>query len=135
MQKKQNRQKIFSIVWTCAAVLFFISWPMSHWFYYDLYTRFLGAAAGTYQDSLIKMIGTCGVLLSMCLFVIAKEPENSRLLMKMTSFFLMLLAATFVYLIEYKDFTRMEYLNASFFVVAAVLLPASYTWAYKKSGD
>jgi hypothetical protein len=128
MREKQRRVKLFSIVWFTAAGLFFISWPMSHWFYYDLYTRFLGASAGTYQDSLIKMTGTCGVLLSMCLFVIAKEPENSRLLMKMTSVFLVLLAATFVYLIEYKDFMRMEFLNAAFFIVIAVLLPVSYKW-------
>ncbi|MCK9170618.1 MAG: hypothetical protein M0P01_09410 [Treponema sp.] len=132
MSEKQKRVKLFSIVWFTVAGLFLISWPLSHWFYYGLYTRFLGVSAGTYQDSLIKMIGTCGVLLSMCLAVIAKEPENSRLLMKMTSTFLVLLAATFVYLIEYKDFTRMEFLNAVFFVVIAVLLPVSYKWLDRK---
>ncbi len=120
-----KRKQLFLIIWNAVGVIFLFAWTLTHWFFYDHYARFLGVPEGTYQDSLIKMIGTCGVLLSMCFFVIAREPEKSRLLIKMVSAFLVLLAGTFLYLVLYSDFSKAEILNAVAFVAIAVFLPVS----------
>jgi hypothetical protein len=125
----KERIRFFSTAWLIVAILVFISWPMSHWLYYGLYAKFLGVPQGAYQDSLIKMIGSCGVLLSLCLLVVSKEPTTSYLLVKMISVFMILLSVTFMYLVFFSDFSRVELLNAGFFIIIAVMLPVSHRWA------
>lgn len=131
----EKRKKLFFRIWNTVGVIFLLAWTLTHWFFYDYYSLFLGVPPGTYQDSLIKMIGTCGVLLSMCFFVIAREPEKSELLIKMVSTFLVLLAGTFIYLVLYSDFSRAEVLNAVAFVAIAVLLRASTKLIYPDDAD
>lgn len=120
-----KRKKLFFWIWNTVGVIFILAWTLTHWFFYDYYSIFLGVPPGTYQDSLIKMIGTCGILLSMCFFVIAREPDKSVLLIKMVSLFLVLLAGTFIYLVFYSDFSKAEILNAVAFLALAIILPAS----------
>lgn len=99
-------------------------WPLSHWFYPDWYHNLLGFTS--YDYSLVKIIGTIGVVPVMGMFFAAKNPVRNRdFIISLLAFFIMM-AATYVFLIHTHGFPRKEYVNVALLVVNACILGFLY---------
>jgi hypothetical protein len=127
-----NRIKIFSTVSLIIGIVLFFWWPLSHWFYSDFYHQMLGFLPGTYQESMVKMIGTCGLLPVLCFFVLAVSPKNNWGTVTAISIFSFFLGLTFLYLITTKAFPFKEIINVITTLFISIFLPLFYKWANKK---
>lgn len=121
--------KIF--LWINGVFLLFW-WPLSHWFYSDFYHTLLGFKLGSYQDSLVKVIGACGMIPVLLLYFSAKNPIKNRDSIITLIIFLILLAGTFLYLILKGDFPVKEYLNVGLLTFSALFLILVYPWNIKQ---
>jgi len=101
-------------------------WPLSHWFYSDFYHKLMGFKPGSYQDSLVKMIGVSGVIPVLLLFSVAKNPLKNKDSIIILITFSILLACTFLYLILKGDFPVKEYLNVGLSLFSALFLIIFY---------
>jgi hypothetical protein len=128
-----DRIKLFSITCLVIGTLLFFWWPFTHWFFPDFYHQLLGFLPGTYQKSMVKVIGTCGLLPVFCFYLLAIYPRNNWPLIFVMSLFSLLFGLTFLYLIATKDFPSKESMNAITTLAMSVLLPVFYKWANKKS--
>lgn len=108
-------------------------WPLSHWLYSDYYHRLLGFAAGSYQPSMVKVIGTCGMFPVLLLVAVAKNPVKNRDMIKVLIVLSILIAATFLYLIKSGYFPSKEYFNVILSSLNALLLFLFYPWKSKFS--
>jgi hypothetical protein len=135
MESEALKLKILKIfLWINGAFLFFW-WPLSHWFYSDFYHTFLGFKLGSYQNSLVKIIGTCGIIPVLLLLFSAKDPIKNRDSIISLITFSILLAATFSYLILKGDFPIKEYINVGFLSFSALFLIFVYPWKYEKTNS
>lgn len=128
-----DKKKLFSLICFITAALLALWWPLSHWFYSDWYHQLLGFLPGSYQDSMVKMIGTCGILPVICLIILGRAPEKNNLLLGGISLFSVLLGATFLYLILSGAFPQMEFINVGLTFGMALILPLFYKWAFRDS--
>ena len=117
--KNKLKKRIVSIFCLVVGVLLFFWWPLSHWFYPDLYHTLLGFQLGSYQDSMVKVIGTLGIIPVMLLITLIA--------------FSILMAATYTYLILSGLFPFLEYINVGLLLSSALILFIIYPWNYKKN--
>jgi hypothetical protein len=102
-------------------------WPLSHWLYPDSYHDLLGFT-GPVDDSMVKVIGTIGVVPILGLFLIARDPLRNRDFVATLLVFYALMAATYVYLINAQDFPAGEYVNVGLLTANFVTLGLLYPW-------
>lgn len=101
-------------------------WPLSHWFYPDWYHRLLGFQ--NYDDALVKVIGTIGVVPVLGMFFAAAEPLRNRDFVVALLVFCALMTLTYVYLIRGHGFPQREYVNAALLGGNGILLAVLYPW-------
>ncbi len=117
-----NHNRLFilkSYLWLLGFFILFW-WPLSHWFYPEWYHRLLGFT--DFDPSLVTIIGTTGVLAVMNIFLAAWDPIRYRATIVILIVFSILMAATYLFLIQTKGFPRLEYLNAALSIANAIVL-------------
>lgn len=95
-------------------------WPLSHWLYPNWYHRLLGFSS--YDDSLVKIIGTVGIIPVLGMFFAAVNPVRNRDIIKILVIFSVLMAATYIYLINFQGFPEREYVNVILLVYNTAML-------------
>ncbi len=101
-------------------------WPLSHWFYPDWYHTLLGFKS--YDYSLVKIIGTIGVVPVLGMFFAAKDPIRNRDFVISLLVFFPMLAMTYIYLINTHGFPAREYINVGLLVANTGALWLLYPW-------
>jgi hypothetical protein len=117
--------KIF--LWIAGVFLFFW-WPLSHWFYPDLYHQLLGFVKGSYQDNMVKIIGTTGILPVLMAILSAINPYKNKDMIIILIIFSFLMAFTYLFLIITNQFPKLEYINVAIPLFSAVFLLLFYPW-------
>lgn len=103
-------------------------WPLSHWFYPDAYHQFLGFKPGSYQDDMVKVIGTTGMMPVLMMLFSAMDPVRNRHMVLTIIAFSVLLAATYAFLVATGQFPAAELANVAFSAGAALFLIVVYPW-------
>lgn len=130
-----KRLRILRAYFICLGVFGLFWWPLSHWAYPDWYHDLLGFS-GVIDGSLVKVIGTIGVVPILGLFLIARDPLRNRDFVITLLVFYALMAATYVYLIVARDFPTGEYVNVAFLSINGVITALLFPWrAASSSGD
>jgi hypothetical protein len=101
-------------------------WVLSHWFYPGWYHDLLGFES--YVDSFVKIIGTLSIMPILGLFFTAANPIRNRDLFVCLLLLCVLMATTYVFLINTQGFPWQEYLNAAFLLGNAIILSLLYPW-------
>ena len=120
------RLKILRLYLLFLALFTLFWWPLSHWLYPDWYHELLGFNG--YDYSLVKIIGTTGVVPVLGMFFAARDPIRNRDFVSSILVFCVLLAATYVFLIETHGFPTREYANVALLVGNAALLGLLFPW-------
>jgi len=116
-----------AFLWITGIFLLFW-WPLSHWFYPDAYHRLLGFQAGSYPDSMVKIIGTCGFIPVLLMLFSAKNPGRNKDAIITIIIFAFLISLTYIYLIASGSFPVLEFVNVGFSLFSAFLLIFLYPW-------
>jgi len=134
MPNNTIRLKIIRIyLW--AAAIFLLFWSsLSHWFYPDFYHYTL-FGFDTYDDALVKVIGTISFIPTLLLFFSALNPVRNRDSIKTLIVAGFLMPATYIYLINTHNFPALEYFNAALFFLMALSLWVIYPWQLKSAGN
>ena len=107
--------------------IFTLFWvPLSHWFYPDWYHKLLGFEQ--YDYSLVKIIGTTGIVPVLGLFFAARDPIRNRDFIITLLVFCVLLAATYLFLIMEHGFPVREFINVAVLSCNAVILTFLFPW-------
>lgn len=114
-------------LWVMGIFLLFW-WPLSHWFYPDWYHRLLGFQPNTYQNNMVKIIGTLGLLPVLLLFFSAAAPVRNKHMIIVLIAFSLSLAATYLFLIASGQFPALEMVNVGLSLFSALMLSAIYPW-------
>ena len=122
------RLKIVRIFLGGTGLFLLFWWPLSHWFYPDTYHQLLGFEAGSYQDNMVKVIGTTGLVPVLLLFFSAADPVRNRHMVMILIAFSALMAMTYVYLITSGQFPVLEFTNVGLSVFTALFLTLLYPW-------
>ncbi|HNX57824.1 MAG TPA: hypothetical protein PKK43_01905 [Spirochaetota bacterium] len=115
--------RVFRIYSALTALVLLLWWPLSHWLYSDLYHSIMIFAPGSYQESMVKMIGTCGFLPVLLLGYLTFAKNRPSELVYILSVFALLVGATFFYLIIIGQFPAKEYINAGLCLLTSIILP------------
>lgn len=107
-------------------------WPLSHWLYPDGYHHLFGFTH--YDYSLVKIIGTLGVMPVMGMFLVARDPLRNRDMMIVLLVLFTLLAATDIFLISAHGFPHREWFNVVLLLVNSLILARFYPWRMARSG-
>ena len=126
--KVEMRFQIVSIFLWIEGVLLLFWWPMSHWFYPDLYHRILGFTSGSYPDAMVKIIGSCGFLIVALIFFAALNPRKNRDIIISIIFFALLISITYIYLIITMQFPVLEFVNVAISLISTIILVVFYPW-------
>lgn len=121
-----RRIRFLRVYLALLAVLGLFWWVLSHWLYPDWYHDLLGFES--YVDSFVKVIGTLSIMPILGLFFTAANPIRNRDLFISLLILSVLMAATYIFLINVQDFPWQEYLNAAFLLGNAVILSLLYPW-------
>lgn len=108
MERRIKLLRIGSLI-AAAALLFW--WPLSHLFYSDWYHGLLGFLPGSYQPSMVIVIGICGFLPVMQLLLIALDPLRNRQSIVTMMIFSLLLIVMYICLISQDRFPKQETFN------------------------
>ncbi len=106
-------------------------WPLSHWFYSDWYHTLLGFEIGSYQDSMVKVIGTIGIIPTLLIFFSANNPIKNRDMIIVLIVFSVLMSITYLHLISIEQFPVLELINVGLLFFAAIFLSIIYPWRHK----
>jgi hypothetical protein len=129
-----TRLKVIRIyLWLAAIFLLFWS-PLSHWFYPDFYHYTL-FGFDTYDDALVKVIGTISFIPTLLLFFSALNPVRNRDSVKTLIVAGFLMSITYVYLINTHNFPTLEYFNAGLFFLMALSMWIIYPWKLKSADN
>lgn len=123
-----SRIKILKAFLFITAILLLFWWPLSHWLYPDWYHHLMGFKPGSYQESMVKMIGTCGFFPVFLAFFAARDPlryKASIVTLILTS---VLIGLTFLYLILTNSFPEREAFNIALSFFVAGFLCLMYPW-------
>lgn len=115
-----NKNRILQLFLGVMGLFLLFWWPLSHWFYADWYHRLLGFSV--YDVGLVRIIGTCGILPVLLLFVTAADPVRYRANLVILVVFSLLLAGTYIYLIANGLFPARELSNVILCVASALIL-------------
>lgn len=128
MINDEIRLKVIKIYLWIAGIFLFFWWPLAHWFYPDLYHTLLGFAIGSYQDNLVKIIGTTGIMPVLMAILSAINPIKNRDMIIILIIFSFLLAVTYVYLIITNQFPKLEFINVMISLASSIFLSVFYPW-------
>jgi hypothetical protein len=132
MMNNVTRLKITrSFLWVAAVFLLF-AYPLSHWFYADFY-HYTIFGFESYDDALVKVIGTTAFVPTLLLFFGALNPIRNRDIVKTLIIAGFLMSATYIYMINFRDFPALEYVNAALMLGLALFLWLIYPWNLKQS--
>lgn len=132
MMNDVTRLKITRIFLWIAAVFLLFWTPLSHWFYPDFYHYTLFGFDG-YDDALVKVIGTISFIPTLLLFFSALNPIRNRDSVKTLIVAGFLMSATYIFLINFRNFPPLEYANAVLMSGLALFLWLVYPWNLKPS--
>jgi len=134
MTTETMRLKITRIyLWIAAIFLLFWS-PLSHWFYPDFY-HYTIFGFDSYDNALVKVIGTISFIPTLLLFFSALNPLRNRDGVKTLIVAGFLMSATYIYLINNYNFPALEYFNAGLFFLMALSLWIIYPWQFQSAGN
>lgn len=126
-----GRRRIFSLYLCLLGTFTLFWWPLSHWLYPDWYHHLLGFPH--YDYSLVKIIGTLGVMPVMGMFLVARDPLRNRDMLIVLLVLFLLLAATDIFLIRTHGFPRREWFNVLLLVGNSLILTGLYPWKMARS--
>jgi len=126
-----RRVRFLRIYLAILAVFGLFWWVLSHWFYPDWYHGLLGFEG--YVDSFVKIIGTLSIMPILGLFFTAANLIRNRDLFISLLVLSVLMAATYIFLINTQSFPRLEYLNAGLLLGNAIILSLLYPWRETKT--
>jgi len=109
-------------------------WPLSHWFYPDWYHTLLGFSAGTYPTALVRVIGTCGIVPVALALAVARDPLRNRDALITLMVFSLVMAATYLHLIDAGLFPHRELINVALCLFSALFMLICYPWRMLKAG-
>jgi hypothetical protein len=127
-QSEESRFQLISIFLWIEGILLLVWWPLSHWFYADMYHKLLGFEKGSYPDAMVKIIGTCGFIIVSMFFFGAKNPRKNRDIIICIILFAFLISLTYVYLIMAMGFPKLEYINVAISISSLISLLVIYPW-------
>jgi len=128
----ETRIRILRLYLLIFAVFVLFWWPLSHWFYPDWYHHLLGFKG--YDYSMVKIIGTTGVVPVVGMFFAARDPIRNRYFIISLLVFCLLQAATYVFLITTHGFPAREYVNVALLVGGAAVLGVLFPWRAAQPG-
>jgi hypothetical protein len=105
-------------------------WVLGHWVYPDWYHHALGFEG--YDDAFVKIIGTLTVLPVLGVFFTAANPLRNKDFVISLLVLSILMAATYVFLINTGQFPEGEYVNVALLVVNTIVLSFLYPWNLAK---
>lgn len=120
--------KVIKIYLWIAGIFLFFWWPLSHWFYPDLYHTLLGFTKGGYQDNLVKIIGTTGIIPVLMAILSAINPIKNKDMIIILIIFSFLLAVTYIFLIITNQFPKLEIINVMISLFSTIFLSVFYPW-------
>ncbi len=106
-------------LWTLGTFVLFW-WPLSHWFYPGWYHRLLGFES--FDRSLVTVIGTTGFVVVLNIFMAAYDPVRNRGMILILIVFSVVMAGTYLYLIQTQGFPKREYANTALLIVNGLIL-------------
>jgi len=120
------KAKIFRFYFYVLAVVMLFWWPLSHWFYPNIYHSLLGFES--YNSAMVKIIGTLSFFAVLGIFFVARDPIRNRdffiSLMVMSG----LMVATYFYLIQTDQFPVLEYINIILLLANCMIASLLYPW-------
>lgn len=128
-----TKLRIVQVFLSLNGILLFFWWPLSHWFYSDLYHKIMGFGPVGAYDSFIKIIGTCGVVPVLLMLLSAVDPLHNRTSIIILIVFGLLLGATFGYLTASGLLPVREYFNAALSLLSAAFLLICYPWRQSRT--
>lgn len=128
MTNNNLKIKIIKIFLCIVGVFLLFWWPLSHWLYPDLYHNLLGFTKGSYQDNMVKIIGTTGIMPVLMAFFSAINPIKNRDIIIILIAFSFLIAFTYLFLIITNQFPLLEYINVAISFFSAIFLLSFYPW-------
>jgi hypothetical protein len=125
VDKRIKTVRVFLVV---CGVFLLMWWPLAHWFYSDFYHQLLGFQPGSYQDNMVKVIGTCGAIpVALCLLA-SRDPIRNRDMILVLIGYGFIQALTYLYLILHGSFPIGESINIGICVVCSLLLAVIFPW-------
>jgi hypothetical protein len=121
-----DRIKILRVFLWVFGIFTLFWWPLSHWFYPDWYHNLLGFES--YDYSLVKVIGTIGIVPVLGIFFSARNPVRNRDFILVLITFCILMAATYIFLITTRGFPVREYVNVGLLIFSAVFLTVFFPY-------
>jgi hypothetical protein len=115
-----TKEKILQAYLWFMGIFLLFWWPLSHWFYPDWYHQLLGFES--YDEAMVKIIGTAGIVPVLSLFFAARNPTKNRDMITVLIVFSFLMAGTYVFLIQTQSFPVREYLNVALSIVSGIIL-------------
>jgi hypothetical protein len=113
MEQQQLKIKIIRVFSFIMSIFLLFWWPLSHLFYSDWYHQILGFSKGSYQPSMVIVIGITGFLPVMQLLIIGLDPVKYKANIVSMMIFLLLLALMYIYLIVTGAFPYLEFFNVA----------------------
>ncbi len=132
--KVESKLKIVRVYLGIVGVFLLFWWPLSHWFYSDFYHTLLGFKLGSYQNSMVLVIGACGVVPVMLSLMAANDPVRNRDGVAIIIFFSIVMALTYAYLIRKDLFPMMEIVNIALTLFSAAFLTVFFPWRHAYGG-
>ncbi len=124
----ESKLKIVRVYLGIVGVFLLFWWPLSHWFYSDFYHTLLGFTPGSYQNSMVLVIGACGVIPVMLALTAANDPIRNRDGVVIIIFFSVVMALTYAWLIKKDLFPMMEIVNIALTLFSAAFLTIFFPW-------
>jgi hypothetical protein len=120
------KTKIFRIYFYIVSVVMLFWWPLSHWLYPDIYHNLLGFQS--YNPAMVTVIGTLSFFAVLGLFFVARNPIRNRDFFISLLIMSVLMAATYLYLIQTGQFPALEYINILLLLGNGIIACLIYPW-------
>jgi uncharacterized membrane protein len=127
-----TKLQILKIFFWVTGILLFFWWPLSHWFYSDWYHQILGFEQGSYQESMVKVIGTIGLVPVLLLLFSAHDPIRNKQMVFTLLIFCVSMSLTYIHLILNGSFPKLELINVILLLVASIIIMILYPWKIEK---
>lgn len=130
IEAKMNTQTRLKVIRALLGIVILYTFGASfvlHWFFPDFYfIQLMGHAA--YQDSMVKLIGLYGLMLSALAWFAIRNPIGNRDIVKVLIFGGVIMAGGFVYCIQFLDFPQSQYINVVALVLMSIIFAVIYPW-------
>jgi hypothetical protein len=133
MLNNEMKLRIIKIFLWVVGIFLLFWWPLSHWFYSNFYHQLLGFKIGSYQDNMVKIIGTTGIIPVLLMIFSALDPLRNRHMIITLIVFSFSIALTYVFLITTDQFPKREYINVALSVFLGTFLLVFFPWKEKNN--